>query len=44
MLIELNNIVLPDWDVEDKIDGITYRLATNEELETIVPLSSTSLI
>lgn len=41
MLIELINIVLPDWNVEDKIDGITYRSATNEELETVKKLVST---
>ena len=35
MLIELDKIILPDWDVEDRIDGVVYRWATEDELSSI---------
>ena len=35
MLIELDKIILPDWDVEDRIDGVVYRWADGEEISSI---------
>ena len=38
MKFKLNDIVLPDWDVGDRIDGITYRWSTIEDKDSILDL------
>ena len=38
MKFKLNDIIFPDWDVGDRIDGITYRWSTIEDKDSILDL------
>ena len=35
MLIDLNSVILPDWDLGDVIDGISFRWANTDEINNI---------